>query len=46
MTDLSIFVFGAVATIIVAIALGLLVWAAIEDGRRQRETEEPVDPSP
>jgi len=44
-TDASIFLFGAIATLVVAVAIGLLIWAAIEDGRMQREKQSQGDPS-
>jgi hypothetical protein len=38
MTDSTIFVVGFFNTLLVCGTVGLLVWAAIEDGRRNRES--------
>jgi hypothetical protein len=40
MTDSAIFVVGFFNTLLVCGTVGLLVWAAIEDGRRNREVKE------
>ena len=40
MTDIPIFVFGVFVTLIVCGTLGMLWWAAIEDGRYNREYQE------
>ena len=40
MTDSTIFVVGFFNTLLVGGTVGLLVWAAIEDGRRNREAKE------
>ena len=37
MTDIALFVFGVFITLIVVGALVMLLWAAVEDGRRQKE---------
>jgi hypothetical protein len=39
MSNLSLFVVGTLVTLLVAAAMGLLVWGAILDGRTQREFE-------
>jgi hypothetical protein len=48
MSTVGLFIAGAAVTMIVATALGLLVWAAILDGREQQEREaaEKLEPRP
>jgi hypothetical protein len=40
MSDITIFVFGSFVTLLVCGTLGMLWWAAIEDGRYNREYQE------
>jgi hypothetical protein len=40
MTDFTIFVVGFFVTLLLCGTVGLLVWAAIEDGRYNREYKE------
>jgi len=40
MSDAGIFVVGLLVTLVVGAALALLVWAAIQDGRIQREFDD------
>ena len=40
MTDLTIFFLGTFVTLLVCGTIGLLLWAAIEDGRYNREYRE------
>lgn len=37
MSDLALFLFGGLVTLICAAAVGLLLWGAVEDGRTARE---------
>ena len=37
MSSIGLFIVGAIVTLIVAAAMGLLVWGAILDGRYERE---------
>jgi hypothetical protein len=46
MSTVGLFIAGAAVTMIVATALGLLVWAAILDGREQRERDAAERPEP
>jgi hypothetical protein len=40
MSDITIFVVGFFITLIVSGTVGLLIWAAIEDGKFNREQKE------
>jgi hypothetical protein len=40
MSNLALFVVGALVTLLVAASMALLAWGAILDGRYQREHEE------
>ena len=37
MTDIGLFIFGVFITLIMVGAIILLLWAAVEDGRKQAE---------
>ena len=40
MSDGVIFLMGVVITLIVLLGYGMLIWAAIEDGKAQKRTDE------
>jgi hypothetical protein len=39
MSNLGLFAIGTLVTLIVAAAMALLIWGAVQDGRDQREYE-------
>ena len=39
MTDTVLFIFGVFITLIIVSAIGMLLWAAVEDGRTQARIE-------
>ena len=43
MIEPGIFIFGVFITIIVVAAIGSLLWAAFEDGQRQKEKEAAIE---
>lgn len=43
MTEPGIFIFGVFITLIVLAAISSLIWAAYEDGERQRRKEEVIE---
>lgn len=40
MSNLSLFIVGALVTLLVTASMALLIWGAVLDGRAQREFEE------